>query len=176
MKFNLVFYSFQFVVAGFLCWWCDDRCGRTDGRTDGVLMTCLHGRRSRARPLFLTLLTCFFTVWTLDRTSPICAGQPHLNAPTSNGIYTKRPLIVQSTGLFFLPFPLASVYSTDITPKFWNFFDSDWKTFFRYFSRERWKVVQSCVRFTAARRNKGPSASWFRHTREKRMGWLWLGV
>jgi hypothetical protein len=53
-----------------------------------------------------------FTVWTLGRTSPICAGQHHLNAPTSNGIYTKRPLIVQSTGLFSSrPFPLASVYS-----------------------------------------------------------------
>jgi hypothetical protein len=109
-----------------------------------------------------------FTVWTLGRTSPICAGQHHLNAPTSNGIYTKRPLIVQSTGLFSSrPFPLASVYSQLISRRnFQILLKLVEKLSFDIFHARIGRSYGS-VRFTAARRNKGLSGSWFRHKREK---------
>lgn len=121
-----------------------------------------------ARPLLYSfdLLFLLFGLWVAHLPSvlaSIISTLQRQTASTQNGpwLFNQRD--------FFLPTisTRQRLFTTDITPKFSNFVETCWKTFFRYFSRENWKVVQSSVRFTAARRNKGLSGSWFRHKREK---------
>ncbi len=137
-------------------------------------MTCLHGRRSRARPLFYnTLLTCYF--YCLDFGSHIS----HLCWPASSQRSNvkrhlhKTALDCSINGTFFLPTisTRQRLFTTDITPKFSNFFDSTGKLSFDIFHAR----IGRSYRVPYGSRPHEETRDWADRdldTREKRMGLL----